>query len=660
MVGTLRHYIDGTLVEEPSGWEDLSEEVIRDLKNRIIYAKYPNSVTFFGSGYALLREAFELNLCTSLTYLLTFECGQGEQTVAKGVIYLTDIVWNLSKCSADTPITDTTVGATVLNNLKVPVSPTSQYSKNGVEIVAVAPIDLELFDPTDPVGTYLPDTRVVFDWLKCLKHCVAYITDNTCQVVSDWYDGLPDDQVSAIANGVHVRTFSASDAAPVYTFTDLWEAMWKAHNLMAALEYDTSGNPYLRIEPESYFWGQPGAIQFLDIEDLEQSIDTDRLYATVKLGSEGAIKNEDSVLSLPYLNLRTFANEEYHLAGQCNTDNSLDLVNPFVIDTNAIENAVVNNDDANDEEVFMFQYDRSTSKAVKSPYLNNVGVPYLYNELWQNQLVMARWEVQANGVSQFGTFATGFRAEHTTGGTVTGPLAAPAGTVNQTIGPTLDFNDDTNPPNEDPGGNFNAGTSRYTAPTQGYYQFQFDGNVSVVAFTTSGTPATYPRISIRAVFNIYDSGATLLYSTEQATPQLNNTFSPPPADIPFSFVGGGVMSATDYLEVEIWYDTQTGFTPTQTITVELDNGYNLRTIFVAEGGGSFNEVDPNEYHVMKLKFSKSLDVDTWQAYKGNTADAIGVAPDSGALRFGYVSSIKRTIATGKTEWELITNRKGKI
>jgi len=663
MVGTFHHYIDGTEVEEPTGWKDIVEEVFRDLKERIIYARYPSSVTFMGSGYAVLRNGFEDALCESMTYRLTQECEQGERGIMDGVIYLTDIKWNLSKCSAETPITDTTIGATVLNNLKIPVSPTSVNSKNAVAIAAAPLIDLEVFDPSAAVGVYEPDTRIAFDWLDCIRHCVRYMTDGSCDVTSDWYDALPDDEVYCIANGVNIRTFGAGDSAPVYTFQDLYASMWKAHNLMAALEYSGTGAPILRIEQESYFWGAAGAVEFLNVDDIEQSVDTDRLYATVKLGSEGAIKNADNVLSLPYLILRGFSKEEYHLAGQCNTDNSLDLSNPFVIDTNAIENAVVNNDDANDEEVFMIQYDRSTNQAVKAPYLNNVGVPYLYNQLLQNQLVMARWEVQATGVSYFGDLTTGFQAEHTTGPQSTGPIIAFAGTVTANAGPALTFDDDSTPPNNDPGGNWNTGTNRYTAPGQGYYEWTFEGQVTVTAFTSTGTPPSFPRVGVRAVFNIYDSGSTLIY-TSQVETALLPPFTPPsgapPGNFTFALTSGAVMSATDYMEVELFYLTQTPATPPQTITVRLENGYNLRTSFVAEGGGEFNPVDPDEYHVVKLSFNKALDVDTWEGMKASYADAIGVSPDTGTPRLGYVSNIRRTLYNGETEWELLMNRKGKI
>ncbi len=96
MAGELRHFIGGTLVEEPGGWRDFKEDIDRDLQDRIIYPKYPISLQFVGDGYSLLRDAFETSYCTSFAYVCEINCDGGWQTAATGVIYLTDIKWNLS------------------------------------------------------------------------------------------------------------------------------------------------------------------------------------------------------------------------------------------------------------------------------------------------------------------------------------------------------------------------------------------------------------------------------------------------------------------------------------------------------------------------------------------------------------------------------------
>ena len=55
MEGQLRHRLNGVVVEEPGGWPDFTEEIERNLEDRIIHLKYSNSLLFIGDGYDLLR-----------------------------------------------------------------------------------------------------------------------------------------------------------------------------------------------------------------------------------------------------------------------------------------------------------------------------------------------------------------------------------------------------------------------------------------------------------------------------------------------------------------------------------------------------------------------------------------------------------------------------
>ena len=69
------------------------------------------------------------------------------------------------------------------------------------------------------------------------------------------------------------------------------------------------------------------------------------------------------------LNLSTtflgFDEEEYFVGGQCNLDVNLDLVNRWIIDSNVIEDTVVNKNTSYYEDTFIIEVDIAGLKAVK-------------------------------------------------------------------------------------------------------------------------------------------------------------------------------------------------------------------------------------------------------------------------------------------------------
>ena len=696
MEGEVRHFIGGTLVEEPGGSLEFKEEIERDLENRIIYPKYPNSLQFIGDGYAILREAYEQGYCTSFAHRCEIDCG-GWRLASEGTIYLTDISWNLSKCIADTPVTDTTVGATILNNKEIPCYPTSDKTKNGLDMTPVTAIDLEVFDPQAAVGVYIATTRKAYDWLECMDHLVRFITDGNVTVVSDWYDALPDEERYAMVSGVHLRTAGTNDRAPAFNFKDLYEGLWKPYNLMAGLEKTSTGSPVIRIEQDSYWYGNQGAITFMNTEDLIQEINTDRMYAKIKMGSLNAIKNEaqEPEFSLPYVGLRTFCKEEYHIEGQCNTNNTLDLTNQFVLCSNAIEAAVVDDDEKNDEEVFMIQYDRGTSQAVKDDYLTNAGVPYLYNVKVLNQEIINRWSLQASGASYFDEVDAAFLAEYTVGPTVvythseTYPTLLNPFTGADLVNTYWQFDNDYTAPNYDTGNNYGNGTapgspvslanSRYTAPTQGLYVFNIGITYAITINNNTGTDAGC-RWGIQpwAYVEQYDATNVLL-----------NTYTLDWNDYPWNFQPGNYdhsapvgiyLQAGEYVRVKIrlqvqynlLFPTETSqgvwacnaspanFPPVTTIEARVLRGTRFSTQYVASFGGLINDVDPDLYYVALLKFSRHIDTDTWEDLRDNYTQGIGVGALADDLRRGYIRNASRVVSSGATEWELIANRTGKI
>jgi len=702
MEGQLRHRLNGVVVEEPGGWPDFTEEIERNLEDRIIHLKYSNSLLFIGDGYDLLRRLFEDNYCNEVSYTCEQFLQGGWQQVCEGIVVLSDIQWNLSKCSADATITDNTVGARILNNLKVTCFPTATLSKSGVAITPVPSFELEVFDPQAAVGTYLATPRDAWDWKQCMAHMIAFVTDGMVGFRSDWYDALPDDQRFAMLNGVQLRTAGTDNRPPEHSLQELWEFAWRSDNLLAGIVQDNGATTF-RVEPEDFWYGAQGAIVLLHQEDLVQSIDTDLLYATIKMGSQGAIKNEAFAAgySLPYVGLRTFSDETYALEGQCNTDNALELKLPYVVCTNAIEDAVVNNDDGNDEEVFVIQYDRSTDRAVKSDYLTSAGVPYLYNERFLNISVVNRWRLPAAGVTYYADEDASFRAERTVVGLSYDDTIQGAGSIGAVqVDARFQFDNDYTAPNFDIGNNWGNGTSpgtpvsqansRYTAPVQGLYSFEVSKRITVTDYIR---PLDVPFTFLRHVYIIptvlikqYDSGNTLLntYTFSAAAPGQSwslGYWQPIWATGDFTRTCDAqiYMQSGDYIEVwfkaETWiqpasfgasrssmqspqnaYPIGSSTFPLHYVRYILNQGSYVRTIYVATFGGEVITGDPEEYYATKLQYTRHIDNVGWTDLKTNFAQAVQVAHDGATVRTGYPRLLARKVATGETEWELIANR----
>jgi len=76
-------------------------------------------------------------------------------------------------------------------------------------------------------------------------------------------------------------------------------------------------------------------------------------------------------LSHPPTRLKAYKEENYTIAGTCNLDNTLDLVNDeFIIDSNTIEDLLTNQNEEWDDKIFMI--DTDGSRAIKSAIFNPI------------------------------------------------------------------------------------------------------------------------------------------------------------------------------------------------------------------------------------------------------------------------------------------------
>lgn len=676
--GTLIHYIEGVEVERPKGELDFTEELTRNFDRRIIGPQYPITVTFKGGGYERLRTLFLEDFCTSVTYTVDFDCGETYRVV-RGIISVADVVWNLNKCEAEVKVRDDGHGARIVNNAKLKVSPTGILTKNGLTLAPIAHKDIELFSSAN----VSQGTSRGYDWLECMSHLVSFITDNEVTVVSDWYDALPDSERYAIFYGREVRVGDGSSLAPSYSFEELWPELWKKYNLWAYVSRSTTGDPVLKIEQEPATYTSTTAKSYPDQDDLEQSVDTDRLFVNVEIGSETYIKNEDAVFPLPFLTTFGFTKESWGLSGTCNSDNSFNLVSEFIIDTNVIDDCRVGNNDEYDENIFLIQYTDATDVATMGQYLDPGSDPWLYNEQLLNVNVIARFPLPANIIFPFVSADISFLAELFQLGTpfnlyTVNPVVS--GAVNTSSFVQTKYNNDYTAPNHDASNSWGNGTvqgtqvtqvnSRYTAQAQGVFVFHVHDIWSVQRQVGFSQPFIMNDIyTIRMRIRRFNAANTLLQTIDEVNVHTQT----------FNYPGGGSNSIsptftyeededyTLYMGIGDYVIASTQYEIVSTISVGGVIGTNsadaffsaagstIETTFSPIGGGDII-VNPDEYRATRYHFDRSCPASDWVSLRDNPIDMVRVATDQLSFRNAHVKKATRFIATGETEWELIANR----
>jgi len=656
---SLTHYINGQQVNEPIGAKGLKQEITRKFNERIVLVQFSGTVTFTGKGYRILRDLFEAGTCTVATYEAFEECAGVRRRIISSAIVLTDCEWNLNRCEVDCSITDKDVGDLILSNWNIPIIPTSTLSKTETAITPVAFKDIELFDTTAPIADYLADTRGVCDWYDCLQHAVQYVTDGAVPITSAWYAALPDDERIALCSGVQLRTHINGEAERrvTYTLKELFTELAISYNLFMIVTRDINGNVLIRVEPEIDLYDQQVAFDMLHQDNLIQSIDTDRLYGSVRVGSEDGLANIVPVQSLPYIQLQTFSEEHYHFAGQCNTDQVLEIVGKWQRCTNLIQRTIGSSSDELDGDIFLIQYDHTTDRATKGDYFNPGSTPYLYNEELLNINILNRFSLPSGIVQPIEPTTAQFRASSVTNtGQQTLTALGAVGSATVYTGLAVSFSDDyTFPPNFDTGNNWGNGTpqgspvpladQRYTAPAQGYYQFGCT-MIRVINSVIGGCVH-----QVRCILERRDSLGILIETQFVNSPGANTigTFS-------FTAFIGLVLNTGDYITHRWDWIVTRGFVGTSSATGFIGTGSSIFTQYVATGGGTIATADPTAARLVKYNFDRITPIARWRLLLDNPALAVRVSPNASSLRQCYISKVSRDVITGETSWEIISNR----
>jgi hypothetical protein len=663
-----RFRLNNQFVNEPNNWEDFEENFIRDETKRHVFFDYPISLDFIGDGYQYLDEVYQENYDSQTLFEVSEITESSEVVIFRTFIKTSNITFDLIRDIATTQIDDVVYQSYIFNNYSVEVGCGAQKSKNDFDIDSIPSLDLYLFTPS--TGVRIEEEVRAYDVKSVMSMIIDYVSDGSINFESTWYDSLPTNERLAIATGLEIRTRTGR-TAPIISLEAMFDELWKKFNLYLIVE-DPISNPTIRLEEESYLYGSEN-IQVLNVSNLSRSIDFDRLYSTINLGSNKAIKERSATYLFPYLRLFAFVEETFNISGVVNVDNQLDLVSDFVIDTNVFQDVLENGSENYDEDIFLIQYDGGSldNEAIAGDYFEATNPSArFYNEILLNSNVADRFQVLGNLVLETGLIQTAFRAQQNVGLNYIGDLGAIGDCEIAFPLQTFIFQDDTNPPNFDIGDDYDPLTGKYKAIDEGDHVFRsvFRINTFGNPGQSAGRPGFDFTLTLRVSNNLDTANPTSYLITQIFADSSTSAFSISPTDS-FTIPLGVEITLVEIIHTRIMQIDDEATVRAQmevcsTSAFTYAFGVNLSTFELIASplaGGTYQIKDPDDYFVNLLE-SNSILIDpvTWEDFKSDISSRINISDDKDQVRVSFAKKITRKLASGESDIETLFNRKQPI
>lgn len=356
-----------------------SEQILRD--------KTEMDLQFCGSAFTYICSKINTDRCAEIDFRI-----EDTETgfTYNGIIPVILCELNITKRTGKTKIKDTSFSAYIRDFMDVQLNTYYTKTKN---CEPLATIEKQFtFKKTYNNDT---DTSIVtaFDVLELFQYMISYFTDNTIEVVSTYLTN----NKYAITTGFNMHNYGTEqeDIYPSLSLGTLFNELRKKLRIYMAVEYDAGNNPYLRIENEGYFFSNlTNLMTFTDIPDNTlQEYDIQRNFNRINIGSSTTELQEDSVVYYPQDVYTGWSETVYVGCGTCtgDKDSTLNLVSDFIIDSNVIYEALNwgATDYANDEKLFMFNYDVVADNNI--PIRTLLSGEYYFNETLRNDNVLQNW-----------------------------------------------------------------------------------------------------------------------------------------------------------------------------------------------------------------------------------------------------------------------------
>lgn len=658
--------------EAPEGWEDYNTTLKNDSDLKGLFKLSDTSLTFWGDGYTTIKNAFDTDgHCGQMDFEVRQYNGASVYTsVFTGILFLKNVEFGegINGSYAKCKIEDNSFFAKVFNNRNLKAKIYSTFSKNG-EVITACPYNrLQYFNPSSgsyyvmftPTGNYVRN-NTCFTLFDLLTYMVAFVSDGEMDFYSDTFGtgGIYEEYVvtneftvrySQTASGVTQSLFETN--WPEINFADCFKELDKEFNLGFVAGFDGS-RAYLRVEAIDYLFPTTVLHTFQSVANIRQKTYEPKLYGKLIAGSTDTINAGN--LSFPGgIRFVGFRREEYYISGKCNTDRELDLVNNWVIDSNLIEDLVINGAslpvDSTDTDTRIIlvhaPFDSGTGvyKAAQSNWVSSSGDVF-YNETLNTDNKTRRYlgGIPNNIALQLGTVDNTFSAEYT---------SQVDATNNGTTATVQDLDPvQVNLELADPNSNYDPATFRYTCPNGGLYTFNVQCQFR--AFNAFGNPS---QGSCTANIFIWLKNNTTGYEQLIYT-QPNSGTVACGSIININTSGTLNCSASDDVQLHVQFY---GFFAPALLTgtnLRLISGLRFACTASADGGGVYQTYNPDEYSVINYKFEAPLSYADFQTIAADPRGQIEFYVEGGKTYLGWIDEIKYNHFEKMANVSLLSNKR---
>lgn len=674
-------FIDGKQYKDPLNWDSLVETIEYDTSMNFYGYKYDGKLIFTGDAYNYLYSKKKLNtFCYIADLKINQKCGSNYEQIFNGQIKIANCKFNLNKCTVECGIEPDGYISSVFNNKSLSLSLWTVKTKNEEDLPpkGLSPTyswyDLAqlLFNPTN--GVYGAISINCCSLYEAFKILVAYMSDNAVGFKSDSLDPrLPITNESekikylTICSGSQLRYWNSNLwEAPIISFNDLFNEVNRLYPIGIIMDKDSSGNEVLRIETLDFFRSSTDGISINNIEDLYEYIDITMLFAKISVGSPDKVYDSLIHSYVPQKGIN-FGKEDFTVNGQCNLDSEKSLFGNYITDTNIIQELVYTNTGNSDfdNSVFFIECDINVNgehtQAIKTVNYDDI-TKYHYNDNLLNVNVLKRNNF--GGSLSLPNVVIGGNDPTLSNQSLSLPSAIFMG--NQSDCPS---SLSSPPPPQtsstylitydiDNAAVFNG--TKYTATVAGYYVFgsstRFDINLYVGACSNS----TINRaVNLVVLTRKYNSSNVLLDTHIEQT----NYF---PASVYSFFVSsqyGVTLNVGDYVTTSAYYSSQV-IIPTQAsgIRVDVGNTSTFVTSSTPYSVGNIQTGDRNSYLSTIYQFNYPIDKSTMDNFKKNIGYGVLINNNKNILdiKRGWIKRISRSLITGESNIELISNQNNTI
>ena len=650
--------LEGIEVSNPNGWNKFELMLKRDNDIAGLLISSTNKFTFKGDGYDIIKDRFDNNYNDKIN--ATIEVLEDNTYIEKykGVIILTDVLFNLEKRTAQTTIEDASFQGAIQANKNVKSFLNAGMTKNGEQVTSLTIYNLDYFNA---VGAPLSlANRRAYLLKDALDFMVRFMTDDTVKgIQSDYLDDTAnfDGVLPYITTGEAIRL--ANSDAPNVSFSELMTFLQRTHDL--TFDFITvSGEIVMRIEDRAFFFQSDITDTFRDLTDLSLNVDAQKIASHLEVGNNTTADAGNCSLTTRFF---SFQEEDYALKGKGNVDKLIDLKTDFVTDSNVIQYIVTNlSDDEFDDNIVIVQ--ASTTQAARFQSTNYCSNNYYYNASFTNDKIIDRnLNAIPNSITKYLTAATTPAKAEISQATIldtnaTGFVGMPDDILTDVvryINP-LEFDSEI----YDLGNNYdpNLPDTFYDIPFTGNFSFQANVYASLqlteiwnTSFATSISfsieirrwNSTFTQMKESVKSGEITVGFTSLYEMKFLNRSVQTTMS---------------CDTSDRVNVLVVFRVHAGTTNVKTIIATIIKNANL-TFFECLGAeddaGTYKVFDPNSFKARLFKFRKNVSLQRSDNIRENTRSSfiINELSDTDLDKTVWIEEVVNNVETGETSFTMI-------